>query len=142
MLSLHRLFTHSESSQRSSTFTEAQANNESTGLKAFDPSRVILNVASESKEGLSRSLPWLNVFSCSGIDIPVSTFMQFSSLASQFEASLADSLLLVGAAVSSIWLKSIGSQQLQTVFASLHSRLAPQVLFCLQTKKGFPDACV
>ena len=141
MLSLHRLFPRDgEWSQRSSTFAKAPASNEGTGLKAFDPSRIVANVASKSKEGLSRSLPWLCLFSRSGIDVPVSTFMEFSSLATLFEASLADSLLLVGAAVSAIWLKSMGRQQLLTIFPSLHSRLAPQVLFSLQTRKGFSEA--
>ena len=100
-----------------------------------DPWRVLLGLATQTSEGLSRSLHGLCVFARSGVDIAVPIFFQFSSAISGFGGpSLADSLLLVEAVYCSAYLKSIGRQELQGMLSSLHFRLAPHVLHCLRTR--------
>ena len=131
--SLLRLFPE-EKSRFSATFDSALPNVEVKGLAVSDPWLLILGWASKSREGLSRSLHCLCVFARSGVDIPISTFTEFSSLTTKLGVSLTDSLLLVGAAFSSTYLKSMGRQDLQTVLSSLHFRLASHVLHCLRTK--------
>jgi hypothetical protein len=106
---------------------------------AVDPWRVVVELAQRSKEGLKTTLQWLCLFATSGVDIPVSTFMLFSSSADLFDICLTDSLPLVEAALRATWLKSMGRQQLQAMFSSLHSRLSFEVLHCLQTKSGISD---
>lgn len=138
MPSLYRLFPReAESSQRYSNATEAVP--DGTRPMSIDPWRVTVNTASGSREGFSRCLQWLCVFARSGVDVPVSTYAQFSSLAGKFEISVDEALLLVNAMFASSWLKSTGRDQLQRIFATLHSRLAPSVLNSFKTKSNMPD---
>lgn len=103
---------------------------------------MVMQVASTSKESWIRSLQWLCVFARSGVDIPVPIYITFSSLANKFDASLLECGLLVEAVLSSTWLKSMGRQELQTIFSTLHARLASQVLDHLKAKIHLPDTCV
>jgi hypothetical protein len=132
MPSLYKLFPRDDEKKSVSAALELSAPGESS--TAFDPWRAVMKSAPESREGLTRSLHWLCVFSRSGVDIPVSTFSQYSALATQFKINLTDSLLLVEAALSSTWLKSLGRQEMQTILSNLHSSLASHVLHSLRTK--------
>jgi hypothetical protein len=133
MPSLLRLFP--EDKTRFSTTLDAMIPNaEQKGIQPPDPWRPLMELASKSKEGLLRSLQCLCVFACSGVDIPISAFFQFSSLVTNFGVSLADSLLFVETAFFSTYLKSLGRQDLQAILSALHSRLAPHVMHCLRTK--------
>jgi hypothetical protein len=116
-------------------------NTDSNGQTTIDPWRVVMGVA-KNQEGVLNALSWLCLFARSGVDIPISIFMGFSSLVQSFNISLTDALVFVEAAMSSIWLKSMGRQQLQSLFSSLHSHLAPEVLHRLQTRNELPDASV
>lgn len=109
-------------------------------MAVADAWRLVMKVASADKEGWCRSLQWLCVFARSGVDIPVSTYLAFSSLAVKFEATLLECELLVEAALSSSWLKSMGRQQLQKMFSALHSHLAPEVIVAIQDPQCLPDA--
>ena len=141
MPSLYRLFPREvETSHRLSTAldpTAAQTDN--TAPVTIDPWRVVTDIAKASRDGLSRSLQWLCVFSRSGVDIPVSTYMQFSSLVTKSDIPLANSLLLVNAAMMSSWLKSMGRHQLQMMFSAIHAQLAPHVLDCLKNNSDSAD---
>lgn len=79
-------------------------------------------------EGLSRGLQWLYHFARSNVEIPLTTFKKFSALVTEFDSSLTDSLLLAKSVLSSTWLKSMGRQQLQSLFSELHGRLAPRIV--------------
>ena len=48
---------------------------------------------------------WICLFARSGVEVPISTFMEFSQLASSFDISLLDGLELAMAGLSSAWLK-------------------------------------
>ncbi|KAJ7172444.1 hypothetical protein C8R46DRAFT_149097 [Mycena filopes] len=138
MQSLYRLFPReTDPSQRFSAAPDAALAVE-TGATVLDPWRVVTNVASQSAGGLSRSLQWLCAFARSGVDIPVSIFEHFSSLATDFQAPLSDAMLLVESLLAVSWLKPTGRSQLQTIIASLHSRLLPHVLQCLAAGADIP----
>lgn len=141
MPALHRLFPReTEMSQRPGTIIDlGTVLADGNGAISSDPWRIVLSTASTSRTGLLRSLQWLCLFARSGIEIPINIYLRFSTLTKQFDASLTDSLLLVEALMSSTWLKSIGRQELQSVFTGLHSRLASRVLDGLQSKEGFSD---
>ncbi|KAJ7111596.1 hypothetical protein C8R43DRAFT_935944 [Mycena crocata] len=140
MPSLYRLFPReSEASQRFSTAIDPFAATEGTGGSSLDPWRVVAEVGSQSKEGFSRSLQWLCTFSRSGVDVPVTVFERFSSLATDFQASLTDSTLLIDAILASTWLKPTGRDQLQRIFGSLHSRLLPHILESLSAGVQLPS---
>lgn len=134
MPSLLRLFNReSEGGGRFSTSTDISI--DATGSAVADSWRVVMNVASADIEGWRRSLHWLCLFARSGVDIPVSTYMTFSSLGIKFNATLIDYVLLVDAALSSTWLKSMGRQELQVIVSALHSRLAPEILENFRIKR-------
>jgi hypothetical protein len=142
MSSLPRLFNlEGESVPRLSSLVEGPSSNtDYSPYMSIDPWRSVMAAATGSKEGLSYALEWLCLFARSGVDIPVSSYLDFSSLAVRFNASLTDGRLLVEAAMSSAWLKSMGRQQLQELVSALHTLLAPQVLHRLQTKAEVTDA--
>ncbi|KAJ6596919.1 hypothetical protein DFH09DRAFT_972654 [Mycena vulgaris] len=129
MPSLYRLFPReTDPSQRFSTAVDSSIAVEGVGTTPIDPWRVVADVGSQSSDGLKQSLQWLCTFARSGVDVPVSIFERFSSLAAEFQASLSDSMLLVDALLASSWLKPTGRNPLQTIIASLHLRLLPHIL--------------
>jgi hypothetical protein len=141
MVSLLRLFQReTESGNRSSSMIDGTLGPTDNGrTMAVDPWRVVIDFASRSKEELRNSFRWLCLFATSGVDIPVATYLHFSSSAERFGICLTDTLWLVEAALRSTWLKSMGRQHLQAMFSSLHSHLASEVLHCLQNKTGLPE---
>ncbi|KAJ7709877.1 hypothetical protein B0H17DRAFT_1029591 [Mycena rosella] len=138
MPSLYRIFPRdTDPSQRFSTAGDPSATVDGVGI-SLDPWRVVIDAGSQSGHGFSRSLQWLCAFARSGVDVPVSIFERFASLATKFLASLTDSVLLVDALLASSWLKPTGRNQLQQVVASLHSRLLPHILECLAAGVHIP----
>lgn len=125
-----------------STIDAPNARPEIIGPADIDPWRVIMKVASQDEEGLSRSLRWLCLLAQSGIDIPVAIYLQFSTLAEQFDASLTDSALLAKCGLFSAWQKGIGRQDLQKMFSALHVRLMSQVVDSLQSSQSQIDVYV
>jgi hypothetical protein len=97
-----------------------------------------MDIGAQSQDGFSRSLQWLCTFTRSGVDVPVSIFERFSALATDFHASLSESMLLIESLLASSWLKATGRHQLQKIIASLHSRLLPHILECLATGVHIP----
>ncbi|KAH8117558.1 hypothetical protein DFH11DRAFT_1504486 [Phellopilus nigrolimitatus] len=93
-----------------------------------DPWRIVISVASRDYDGLRKGLNWLRLFALSGVDIPVTTFLQISALARDLEASFEDHVLLGEAAFMAIWIKSLGRQDLQKVISDLHDRCGSRIL--------------
>ncbi|KAF8212196.1 hypothetical protein K438DRAFT_1230880 [Mycena galopus ATCC 62051] len=138
MPSLYRLFPReTDASQRVSTVLDSTITAESVGAP-IDPWRVVIDIGSQSQEGFSQSLQWLCTFARSGVDVPVSIFERFSALATDFHASLSDSMLLVESLLASCWSKATGRHRLQNIVTSLHSRLLPHILECLATGFHIP----
>jgi hypothetical protein len=127
---------------RSASLSDAtlQKQDELHSEMTVDPWRVVKDVASRSQEGLSQALQWLCLFARSGVDIPVSAFMEFSTLAVRFGISLDDGLVFVTAALSASWLRPAKKRPLQKLFSSLHHLLASQVIHCLQIGSQVSDA--
>ncbi|KAJ7235476.1 hypothetical protein B0H12DRAFT_1141671 [Mycena haematopus] len=139
MPSLYRLFPRdTDPSQRLSVAPDATVTTEGAGAP-IDPWRVVMDMGSQSHEGFSQSLQWLCTFARSGVDVPVSIFERFSTLATDFHASLSDSMLLVESLLASSWLKPTGRHQLQNIVASLHSRLLSHNLECLAAGVHIPS---
>lgn len=142
MPSLYRLFNReTDGGNRFSTLIDASLGPvDVVGAAVVDSWRLVMKVASADKEGWIRSLKWLCVFARSGVEIPVATYKTFSTLAAKFAATLSECALLVEAAFSSTWLKSLGRQELQTIFSALHTRLSPQILEYLRSKTHVDEA--
>jgi hypothetical protein len=109
----------------------------------MDPLHAILGLASQSEGGLTRSLLYLSMLTKSGVNIPSSFFVQISKLI-DFNGpnSLDNANTLLKAIFLCLWQTSIGRQELQSLIAMLHSRLANQVLECLLSGKGASVAYV
>lgn len=129
MSSLSRVFSRdAEASQFSGAYPDPlETEAGSFRSMAIDAWRPIIRVSSESKEGLSRGLRWLSLLACSGLEVPIQVFTRFTTLVTEHNSSLSDSILLVKAVMFSTWLKSTGRQELQSVFSQLHTRLAPLI---------------
>jgi hypothetical protein len=143
MLSVLRLFNlEAEATGRSNSIVDAPpvVKQDAATSTSVDPWHVVRTVASEGKKNLNHALRWLCLFARSGVDIPVSIFLDFSSWAVRFNINLDDGLLLVTASFSAICMRSVGRQQLHTLFSSMHCLLAPQVVHCLQTGTRMEDA--
>jgi hypothetical protein len=129
MPSLPRIFSRdAETSHRfSANFDSVETQTESHVSIVADPWRPLVRISSEDKGGLSRNLKWLCLFARSGVEVPIAVFTRFSNLITAHDSSLLDSLSLVKAAMFSTWFKSAGRQELQIIFAQLHTRLVPHI---------------
>ncbi|KAF8964709.1 hypothetical protein BDZ97DRAFT_1815206 [Flammula alnicola] len=135
--SLHRLF-----SRENETMHQA-INASDTPHPAFvDPLRAISNLASQSEVGLSRSLSYLSMVIKSGVHIPFSTFKHFLTLTiADKRNSLDNANMLVRAIVLSLWLRSMGRQDLQGLVASIHSHLSSHISQSLVSGEN-PSVCL
>lgn len=135
MPSLTRLFPRDmDGYQRSSAVYETPQQ-DGFNLHATDPWRVVVNFAKKSKDCLSQGLRWLGILATSGVDVPDTTFIRFAALLIHYENPLSDALLLVKAALASIWLKSLGRQSTQSMFATLHSQYSSHLVDCLKENR-------
>ncbi|KAI9070388.1 hypothetical protein FKP32DRAFT_1586228 [Trametes sanguinea] len=143
LTSLSRLFNKEldSSSQRFSTVVDPRLTmTENSSLLNVNPMRVIIDIATRSKEGYDRTLHWLCLFVRSGIEISVPTFMQLVSLGSKFGVSLEESSLVIKAALWSCWFKSMGRQDMQGVVAAIHSDISHEVVRCIQSRDKVTEA--
>lgn len=142
---MQRFFgSESESSQRySSSIDPTSSSPDKPRPPLMDPLHAILSLASQSEGGLTRSLLYLSMLTKSGVNIPSSFFVQISKLI-DFNGpnSLDNANTLLKAIFLCLWQTSIGRQELQSLIAMLHSRLANQVLECLLSDKGASVAYV
>ncbi|KAI0273752.1 hypothetical protein BC834DRAFT_227074 [Gloeopeniophorella convolvens] len=127
--SLQRLLNREASmNQRLSSFIDTRVSlADASSITAIDPWSMVIRIASADRDGLCRSLQWLCVFARSAVDVPGSVFQRFESLADRFKLSTAETYPLVQAALLSVWLKSLGRQELQNVMSSIHLRLSSEI---------------
>ncbi|KAI5122947.1 hypothetical protein M0805_006828 [Coniferiporia weirii] len=102
----------------------------------LDPWRIVNGVASRSYEGFRKSLSWLRMFALSGVDIPTPTFLQVFALARDLGGSFEDHAVLADAVFMSIWVRSLGRQELHKVITDLHDKHASFVLEQLGNKEN------
>ena len=134
----------SESSQRPSSSVDlSSSTSDKPRVPLIDPLHAISSLATQSEDGLSRSLLYLSMLAKSGVNIPTSFFVQFSNLL-DFNGpnSLKNANTLLKAILLSLWQTEIGRLELQSLIATLHSRLANQVLECLLSEEGSSVAYV
>lgn len=141
MSSLSRLLSHEAgTAQRLSSLMDLTSPTvNQPGSSSVDPLRVIVNFAHQTPRGLSISLRWLLLFSRSGIDIPTAIFMQFCSLVTAQE-QLINVQVLVQAVLSSVWLRSLGRQDIQQILAALHAQFSRNILESLKSAKDMLPA--
>ncbi|THH07445.1 hypothetical protein EW145_g3377 [Phellinidium pouzarii] len=93
-----------------------------------DPWRIVTGIASRDYEGLRKGLSWLRLFSLSGVDIPVQTFLQVSALVRDMGGSFEDYAVLAEAVFMATYVKSLGKQDLHRMISDLHNRNANYIL--------------
>ncbi|CDO71214.1 hypothetical protein BN946_scf184863.g9 [Trametes cinnabarina] len=138
LTSLSRLFNKEldSSSQRFSTVVDPRLTmTENPSLLNVNPMRVIIDIATRSKDGYDRTLHWLCLFVRSGIEISTPTFIQLVSLGNRFGVSLDQSSLVIRAVLWSCWLKSMGRQEMQGVVAAIHSSIGGELVRCIQSRE-------
>ncbi|KAI0324520.1 hypothetical protein GY45DRAFT_1288775 [Cubamyces sp. BRFM 1775] len=138
LISLSRLFNKEvdSSSQRFSTVVDPRLTmTDNSSLLNVNPLRVIIDIATRSKDGYDNTLHWLCLFVRSGVEISVPTFIQLASLGQKFGVTLRESSLLIKATLWSCWLKSMGRQDMQGVIANVHSSIGPQLVANLQSRE-------
>ena len=138
LVSLSRLFNKEvdSASQRFSTVVDPRLTmTDNSSLLNVNPLRVIIDIATRSKDGYDNTLHWLCLFVRSGVEISVPTFIQLASLGQKFGVALKESSLLIKAALWSCWLKSMGRQDMQGVIATVHSNIGPQLVAYLQSRE-------
>ena len=107
-----------------------------SSLANVNPLQVMTNLATTTKSGYQRGLNWLNLFTSSGVDVPVPIFMQFASLTSKFKPSLSDCSILVDAALAACYLRPIGRLELQPIIGLLHEYLSSVILDRIQASEN------
>lgn len=106
-----------------------------SALSSINPLRKLVAVAFASPEGFRQGLSWIGLFAFSGVDIPLSTFLDFATKGSRFKMNLQDCTMLVKAALYSAWLRSIGRQDMQATVATLLMHMESQLVQNLQSRE-------
>ena len=110
-----------------------------SSLANVNPLQAMLNIATTSKSGYQRGLRWISLFALSGVDIPITIWIQFATLASKFRVDLRDCSLLVNAALYSSWLRPTGRLELQTMISMLHAHLSAEIINGLQASENLEN---
>ncbi|KIY72162.1 hypothetical protein CYLTODRAFT_367962 [Cylindrobasidium torrendii FP15055 ss-10] len=125
--SLLRLFPRdTDGSYRASTMDLNQG--PGADINAIDPWRKVITSATESKDGLVRSLHWLLVFARSGVEISLPTWNHFVSAMNKIGLNIQETLWFVRAVVAAVWIRPTSRVEMQKVLASLHTRHIEQVI--------------
>ncbi|THH33844.1 hypothetical protein EUX98_g253 [Antrodiella citrinella] len=140
-LSLSKLFNKEvEASQRYSTMVDPRMTMQDLSVLAdANPLRDLLDTAKASADGFAKGLHWLCLFVSSGVEIPISLFREYASLAHRFKSDLETCSLLVKATLWSCWMRSIGRQDLQGVIASVHTLLSSEIRTHLHQMQRLPE---
>lgn len=138
--SLLRLFSRETDSSRHTIMIDARSTmGDLSSLTNINPLQAMMNIATTTRSGYQRGLRWLCLFASSGVDIPVPIFIQFAMLTKKFKADLKDCSLLVEAALSASWLRSVGRLDLQNMIGLLHVYLSNEILGYLETSENFKE---
>ena len=120
---LPRLFNReSESTNRSSIVADNWITQEHILETYLDPWRVLVNTASANLSGLQKGLKWLYLFVKSGVNVPTTVFFQFAALGRDLGSGFDDYCILIETIFFSIWMKSSGRLELQSVLSEILNR--------------------
>jgi hypothetical protein len=95
-----------------------------------------------SQLGLGKGLRWLGLLSRSGVDIPLSVYSQFIAELQSSGNPLDGICLFFKAVLASLWLRSLGRQRCQPLFANYHLSSVPAIHDALRHTNTRPKACV
>jgi hypothetical protein len=102
---------------------------------AFDPWKLLRKTAVEDADGFLRSVAWLHLCACSGVDIPPQVFLDLADTGGQhLGLTMEYTTLLVRSALYSAWMKSRGRPELQRLVAILHTRYLDVICERLRTQ--------
>jgi hypothetical protein len=107
----------------------------------LDPWRVFIDVAAESTDGLERSLLWLRVMAHSAVDIPPQTLKQLLGLARDLHAPFPMVVSLLESTMTSMWLKTFGSEGLEVAMVQVNVIWANDLLFRMRGDEEIEDMC-
>ncbi|KAF9533011.1 hypothetical protein CPB83DRAFT_806739 [Crepidotus variabilis] len=134
--SIYKLFSNeTEGSQRGTAYAEVTPGQlDKQNLLFMDSFRVILTHAKQSPEGLETCLAILPLVVKSGIIISTTFFKDVLDLIDAAHLSFLSHVeMLLKAITFTLWLRSIGRQDLQVVIASLHAKFSPHFADALTT---------
>ncbi|KAI0093920.1 hypothetical protein BDY19DRAFT_989447 [Irpex rosettiformis] len=138
--SLPRLFTREDGSQRSSIVTDSRLTmGDLSTLGNVNPLQKLISIAFRSAEGFPRGISWLCLFTSSGVDVPLSTFVDFATKAARFRIDLEGCTTLVKAALYASWLRSIGRHEMQAMVATLLTHLELQMIQNFQSGENIDN---
>ena len=108
-----------------------------------DPMTVVLNLATHGSSALSKSLTFLTILTKSGVVVQATTFKQFATLLDPTSPySIENATDLLRCILYSLWLRSLGRQDVQPVIAFIHSRMEQIVGDGLSSPDDRETACV
>ncbi|PPR08077.1 hypothetical protein CVT24_010538 [Panaeolus cyanescens] len=132
MPSLQRLFAHENETLQ--TRSSAHLDTLATASTFIDPLQAIINLANQADDGLTRSLRCLLMCIRSGAVVPTQIFLQFLSLISTSSPHcLQDASILTECVMLSLWIRTLGRQELQTVISQIHEKISSRITACLVT---------
>jgi hypothetical protein len=109
----------------------------------MDPWSVIMRAALSGQNAFQQALQWLAMMANSAIEIPAAVFQQFADLSGRFSLSIVQIMPLMTGILSSVWLRSLGRQELHTVVATLHLRLRSTIADDLKKEGSYSSStCV
>ena len=91
-----------------------------------------MNTAANNLYGLEKGLKWLRLFVKSGVNVPTAVFLQFAGLARDLGSTFSDYCVLVETIFFSVWMKSSGRLELQSVLSEILSRNVTLIINQLQ----------
>jgi hypothetical protein len=74
-----------------------------------------------------RGLQWLRAFAVSGIDIEAAIFLELAEFMTHRDPLILECTTLMQSLVAATWLRSWGRDQLQSLLATMHTRLASRL---------------
>ena len=107
----------------------------------MDPLRVISNLARQSGPGVSSILAILPVIIKSGVNIPSAFYKNILDfIVPSSPEFLGNAKAFARCVTLSLWLRSLGRQDLQALIASLHMKVLTRLSECLSTGHDAADA--
>jgi len=108
-----------------------------------DPMTVVLNLATHGSSAFSKSLTFLMILTKSGVVVQATAFKQFATLLNPISPySIEHATDLLRCILYSLWLRSLGRQDVQPVIALIHSRMEQTIANGLSSPKHRETACV
>ncbi|KIM49085.1 hypothetical protein M413DRAFT_95490 [Hebeloma cylindrosporum] len=136
--SIHRLFMQENEPLQLSPIVGDSVNQYLPYSQSADPLGAVLEFARESESSISQALLYLTMIVKSGVNISTPTFTRFFTIvASNKLDGLPDANILIRSIILSLWQRSLGRQDLQSLIASIHGHFSPLISQSLVSGENF-----